>query len=178
MSVRNRSRRSTSAEWNCHMPVYRQLQQFFMHGVSVPSSTVESWQHLPAELFRPLHAALRSEIMQSSYLQVDETGLAVQDRTKHGTTHKGFLWGYHAPVQRLVYFDYHRVRLEKRCAMAFACGMNSPPIFMTAGSRSIIISWRMPFVRSHWVERIISSQVHTTQRRTSRCTVRSSQRAT
>ena len=86
-----------------------------MHGVSVPSSTVESWQHLPAELFRPLHAALRSEIMQSSYLQVDETGLAVQDRTKHGTTHKGFLWGYHAPVQRLVYFDYQRGRGQIHC---------------------------------------------------------------
>lgn len=54
----------------------------------IPSSTVEWLQRLVAELFRPLHAALRGEVMQSSYLQVDETGLAVQDRAKQGTTHK------------------------------------------------------------------------------------------
>ncbi len=98
-----------------HMPVYRQLQQFSAHGVDIPTSTVESWLRRTAELVRPLHAALRSEIMQSCYLQVDETGLAVQDRTKQGTTHKGFLWGYHALWQRLVYFDYQKGRGQVHC---------------------------------------------------------------
>jgi transposase len=93
-----------------HMPIDRQLKRYMMLGVDIPTSTVESWQRLTAELFRPLHAALRSEVLQACYLQVDETGLAVQDNAKQGTTHKGFLWGYHAPWQRIVYFDYQKGR--------------------------------------------------------------------
>lgn len=98
-----------------HMPIDRQLKRFAMLGVDIPTSTVESWQRLTSELFRPLHAALRYEVLQACYLQVDETGLAVQDRTKQGTTHKGFLWGYHAPWQKLVYFDYQKGRGQIHC---------------------------------------------------------------
>lgn len=98
-----------------HMPIDRQLKRFAMLGVEIPPSTVESWQRLTAELPRPLHAALRSEVRQSCYPQVDETGLAVQDRIKQGTTHKGFLWGYHAPWQRIVYFDYQKGRGQIHC---------------------------------------------------------------
>ncbi|MBI2794038.1 MAG: IS66 family transposase [Ignavibacteria bacterium] len=78
-----------------------------------------SWQRLTAEHLRPLHAALHVQVMQASYLQVDETGLAVQDRTKQGTTHKGFLWGYHAPVQRIVYFEYQKGRGQTHCRELF-----------------------------------------------------------
>ncbi|MBI2793821.1 MAG: IS66 family transposase [Ignavibacteria bacterium] len=98
-----------------HLPVDRQLKRFSMLGVDIPTSTVESWQRLTAELFRPLHAALRSEVLQSCSLQVDATGLAVQDRTKQGTTHKGFLWGYHAPWQKLVFFDDQKGRGQIYC---------------------------------------------------------------
>ncbi len=98
-----------------HMPIDRQNKRFAMLGVALPPSTVESWQKLTAELLRPLHAALRSEVRQAGYLQVDETGIAVQDKTKEGTTHKGFLWGYHAPLQKAVYFDYQKGRGQKHC---------------------------------------------------------------
>jgi hypothetical protein len=86
-----------------------------MLGVDIPPTTVESWQNLVAEVLRPLYAALCSVIKQSHYLQVDETGLAVQDRTKQGTTHKGFLWGYHAPTTKLVYFEYQKGRGQAHC---------------------------------------------------------------
>ena len=98
-----------------HMPIDRQLKRFSMLGIDIPSSTVESWQKLTAELLRPLHAALRSLMLQTSYLQVDETGLAVQDRTKQGTTHKGFLWGYRAPLINAVFFDYRKGRGQLHC---------------------------------------------------------------
>jgi len=98
-----------------HMPIDRQQKRFTMLGVTIPSSTVESWQKLTAELLRPMYAGLRSEVMQAGYLQVDETGIAVQDRNKQGTTHKGFLWGYHAPLQRMVFFDYRKGRGQMHC---------------------------------------------------------------
>ncbi|MDZ4745134.1 MAG: IS66 family transposase [bacterium] len=98
-----------------HMPIDRQLKRFSMLGVDLPPSTVESWQKLTAELLKPLHAAMRSEVRQAGYLQVDETSIAVQDRDKQGTTHKGFLWGYHAPLQKAVYFDYQKGRGQIHC---------------------------------------------------------------
>lgn len=98
-----------------HLPIDRQLKRYSMLGVDIPASTAESWQHHVAELLQPLHAALKTVMHRSSYLQVDETGLAVQDRTKHGTTHKGFLWGYHAPLLKAVFFDYRKGRGQEHC---------------------------------------------------------------
>jgi len=98
-----------------HLPIDRQLKRFSMMGIDIPSSTAESWQKLQAELLRPLHAALRSVMLQTAYLQVDETGIAVQDRTKQGTTHKGFLWGYHAPLLKAVFFEYQKGRGQIHC---------------------------------------------------------------
>lgn len=98
-----------------HLPIDRQLKRYAMLGVDIPVSTAESWQHHVAELLQPMHAALKTVILRSSYLQVDETGIAVQDRTKHGTTHKGFLWGYHAPLLKAVFFDYRKGRGQEHC---------------------------------------------------------------
>ena len=98
-----------------HIPVYRQLERFGALGVAIPPSTADNWQRLTGLLLRPLYAALRSLIPQASYLQVDETGLPVQDRAKKGRTHRGFIWVYHAPLDRLAYFDYQRGRGEVNC---------------------------------------------------------------
>lgn len=98
-----------------HLPVYRQLEMFAADGVRLASSTVDGWQRLLGLRLRPLHAAMRAMIPQASYLQVDETGIAVQDRTKTGKTHRGFMWAYHAPVDGIIYFDYQRGRGKVNC---------------------------------------------------------------
>jgi len=98
-----------------HIPDYRQIARFELQGVSIPASTMGSWQQNISELLRPLHAALRSVVMQTDYLQVDETRLPVQDRTKQGTTHKGYLWAVHAPLIKVVYFEYMKGRGEVHC---------------------------------------------------------------
>lgn len=98
-----------------HVPIDRQLKRYSMLGVDIPASTAESWQHHVAELLQPLHAALKTVIRGSCYLQVDETSLAVQDRTRQGTTHKGYLWGYHAPLLKAVFFDYRKGRGQEHC---------------------------------------------------------------
>lgn len=98
-----------------HLPIDRQLKSLSKLGAEIAPSTVTSWLDLASENLRPLYAVMRQLIVNAGYLQVDETGLAVQDRTKSGTTHKGFLWGYHALIQRLVYFEYQRGRGHLHC---------------------------------------------------------------
>lgn len=98
-----------------HLPVYRQLERFKALDVEIHRSTADNWQRLTGLLLRPLYAALESLVLQSSYLQVDETGLKVQDRDKKGSTHRGMIWAYHAPVDKLMYFDYQRGRGKVNC---------------------------------------------------------------
>ncbi len=98
-----------------HLPVYRQLQCFATLGVSIPASTADNWQRLLAVTLLPLYAVLGTYVRGVSYLQVDESGIAVQDRAKKGTTHRGMMWVYHAPLEKVIYFDYQRGRGAINC---------------------------------------------------------------
>jgi transposase len=98
-----------------HLPDYRQIKRWEQQGVNISASTLGSWQENLSEVLLPLYEAMRSVVLQSCYLQVDETRLPVQDRTKQGTTHKGYLWGYHAPLAGIVIFDYRKGRGEIHC---------------------------------------------------------------
>ena len=98
-----------------HVPIYRQIERFAALGVRLPSSTLDGWQRMTGELLRPLYTTLRALLPRSGYLQVDETPIAVQDRTLNGTTHRGYMWAYHAVIDRVIYFDYQRGRGEINC---------------------------------------------------------------
>jgi transposase len=98
-----------------HLPIDRQLKRLSVLGADIAPSTVTSWLDLAAENLRPLYAVMRQLVVDAHYLQVDETGLAVQDRTKTGVTHKGYLWGYHVPPRKMVYFEYRRGRGQVHC---------------------------------------------------------------
>jgi transposase len=93
-----------------HLPVYRQIERFKREGVTLASSTVGEWIAQTCTLLAPLYDTLKKEILSSDYLQADETPIKVLDKDKKGTTHRGFHWVYHAPVKRLVLFDYREGR--------------------------------------------------------------------
>ena len=93
-----------------HLPIYRQLQRFSREGVTIASSTIESWQSLLAQLLRPLYQVHKHYTINNGYLQVDESPIKVQDKDKIGATHNGFMWVYRAPIPNLVYFEYQKGR--------------------------------------------------------------------
>jgi transposase len=93
-----------------HMPLYRQLQVFKMEGVHVHTNTLDSWMSLAAAHVRPLYAVHKAYILESNYLQADESTIKVLDRDKPGATHQGYMWVYHSPPQRAVFFEYKRGR--------------------------------------------------------------------
>ena len=49
-------------------------------------------------------------VLGQKYLQVDETPIKVLDRDHKDGIHQGYMWLYHAPVDRLVLFDYRKGR--------------------------------------------------------------------
>jgi transposase len=93
-----------------HMPVYRQLQRFKSMGVTIPDSTIHDWIALVCHLMEPLYELLVAKALGAGYMQADETPLPVLDRDKAGSTHRGYLWAYHAVRLGLAFFDYRRTR--------------------------------------------------------------------
>lgn len=82
-----------------HLPIYRQVQRFKREGIPLARSTLEGWVAAVAKLLEPLHERLAELVLESGYIQADETPIPVQDPgARKGKTHKGYYWVYHAPL--------------------------------------------------------------------------------
>ncbi len=98
------------SKWVDHLPFYRQIQVFKREGVSLAESTLTRWFNGTAQLLEPLYHTLVTQVQGQAYLQADESPIRVQDQHKHGATHTGYHWVYHAPKSKLVVFDYQPCR--------------------------------------------------------------------
>lgn len=93
-----------------HLPLYRQKQMFERIGLKIPPSTLTDNTNAACKVLLPLYNALKREALANLYLQVDETRLQVLEDSRNGSSHRGYLWAYHAPVDGLVFFDYQTGR--------------------------------------------------------------------
>ena len=94
-----------------HLPFYRQIQMFKRDfGWEVSSSTLNDWMAACCELMKPLYDKLKEKLLESDYIQADESPIKVLDKDKKGTTHQGYQWVYHAPEHGLVLFNYRKGR--------------------------------------------------------------------
>lgn len=93
-----------------HLPFYRQAQRYEQLGMKIPTSTLDGWFEGACSLLEPLYQVLRLYLLTATYLQGDETPIAVLDKQKKGDTHQGYHWVYYSPEQRLVLFDYQQGR--------------------------------------------------------------------
>jgi transposase len=90
-----------------HLPVDRQFKAFKRQGIDLPSSTAYDWIKQVAQRLEVLYEALIEAVMQSAYIQVDESPIQVLDKELKGKTHRGYMWVFRAPVSKLVFFHYH-----------------------------------------------------------------------
>jgi len=100
-------------KYTYHLPLYRTLAQIRQMGVPLPSSTLESWVKLGAELLRPLYAVHRLYVFRETYQMIDESPIKVQDRDKPGACHQGYMWVRYAPLSKSVLFEYYPSRSAK-----------------------------------------------------------------
>ena len=99
-----------------HLPLHRQQKRYERNGVSIPYNTLIDWTGKAVDKIAILGPALLKEIIDSSYIHVDETGLKVllgQQNNKTKKAHDGYLWCYNSSLHKLVYFDYQPGRGEK-----------------------------------------------------------------
>lgn len=93
-----------------HLPFYRQTKIMARVGITLAESTMNGWLDAICKLLNPLYEHLQKRILESGYVQVDETGMPVQTTEKPGSTHKGYLWNFHAPLSYMVGFIYDKSR--------------------------------------------------------------------
>ena len=94
-----------------HLPYYRQVKMLNRYGEQiVNTSTMGRWVKESINLLSIIHSRIRDRVLLNSYLQADETTIKVLDRHKECGKHLGFLWGYHAPLEKLVLIEYGQGR--------------------------------------------------------------------
>ena len=94
-----------------HLPFYRQIQIFKRDFRWEPAqSTMSDWMASCCKLLEPLYNTLKQKILESDYIQGDESPIKVLDSDKKGSTHQGYQWVYHDPIQKLVLFNYRKGR--------------------------------------------------------------------
>lgn len=89
-----------------HLPIYRQLEIFKRQQVNINHSTVSGWIKDAMVLITPVYNLHCKEVLQSNYLNADETTIKVLDKDKKGTTHQGYYWVYYDTQKKLALFDY------------------------------------------------------------------------
>ena len=93
-------------KYRYHLPEYRQVRQYADLGVKLPASTVNDWVHAVASKLEPLYEALRQDILDSDYLQIDEVPWRIADTP--GKSRKGYAWQFldNRPQSHGLYFLY------------------------------------------------------------------------
>jgi len=74
-------------------------------GLRIPENTLNGWFKPTCELLAPLYEELKSEVLRSDYIQVDETTVPVIDHDSHQAK-KEYLWVVRSVMERQAFFHY------------------------------------------------------------------------
>jgi len=93
-----------------HLPLYRQSLILSREaGVDITRATMDGWVMRAGELLLPVREAMRAELLDGTYIQADETTVAVQMHDGRGSNHQAYLWQYGKPGGAAV-FDFRMGR--------------------------------------------------------------------
>jgi transposase len=94
------------AKYCDHLPLYRQAVMIEREaGVEIGRATLDGWVMRVGELLGPIVGAMRRDLLNTAYLQADETPVPVQMHDGRGENHQAYLWQYGKPGGETV-FDF------------------------------------------------------------------------
>jgi transposase len=101
------------AKYCHHRPHYRTQGIFnIRHGVDIPRHTLCHWDKVVADTIEPLYKLIHLDLLQSGYLQADETPIRYLSPGK-GKCATGYLWVIHAPrngIKGDILYQWHPSR--------------------------------------------------------------------
>jgi len=94
------------------LPLYRQSQQLERLGLELGRGTLARWMVRCGELVQPLINLLRDELLDSGYVQCDETTVQVLKEPGKAAQSTSYMWAQRCDVEgrRIVLFDYDASR--------------------------------------------------------------------
>ncbi len=105
-----------------HLPLYRQQRRFIRLGMNIPRSTLCGWVAQSGQLLEVLYNKVVQLVLQSQYIQADETTIKVledkkpkdkkQANNKKGKTHQGYYWAFYSVSSKLLFFRYDKSRAQ------------------------------------------------------------------
>jgi transposase len=90
-----------------HLPFHRQISLFKLEGIKIPASTINDWFAGCGDLLRALYYRLKEIVLQSDYIQIDESTVPVINHEKRRAV-KAYLWVVRAVMKDLVFFHYDK----------------------------------------------------------------------
>ena len=100
-----------------HLPVYRVLQILKRQGIVLSAATISDWFEAIAVLLNPLYQAMAKEVLESGYVQVDESTIPVIDDEKHKAV-KAYLWVVRSIQKKMVFFHYDQGSRAQRVVIS------------------------------------------------------------
>lgn len=101
----------TTDKYLYHLPLNRQIQKFRNEfKTDFAESTFCDLIKQTVFWLEPVYNQKKSRLLQSTYIQADETPIPVLVKNRKGKTHKGFYWVYYDPVDKIVLFEYRTGR--------------------------------------------------------------------
>jgi len=100
-----------------HLPFHRQMEIFKRVGVHLAASTVNGWFQSAIDLLEVLYQELRRQVLESDYIQIDETTIPVLDKDKPGGIKNGYHWIVRSPQEKKLFFHYDRGSRAQRVAI-------------------------------------------------------------
>ena len=83
-----------TSKYGDHLPLYRLERIFPRHGIEIGRSTLSQWCGAVADLLKPVATQIAAEVLNSKWIQSDDTLVEVQDRSRCPAYPKGHIWTY------------------------------------------------------------------------------------
>lgn len=101
-----------TAKYADHLPLYRLESIFARHGVEVSRRTLAEWNGATADLLLPIvQVALKAQVLESPWIQCDDTTLDVQVDDREPRIRRGHMWVYRNAFGEVIYdFTWSRSR--------------------------------------------------------------------
>lgn len=98
-----------------HIPHYRTAQMINRDcEMSIPESTIRDAFKQGTLLLSAIVHRLEEIALKSNYLQMDESTIKVMIQPTMGKTHPGYMIVRHAPLEKIILFDYQKTRNVER----------------------------------------------------------------
>ena len=83
-----------TSKYGDHLPLYRLERIFPRHGIDISRKTLSQWCGAVADLLKPVATQIAADVLNSKWVQSDDTGVDVQDRTANPQIRTGHVWAY------------------------------------------------------------------------------------